>query len=316
MSPHANPMSPTAAYQELVDHKNYRYRGCAPDPDEPWLAAGGTEQDGKTVRVPLSAWSAPDLDGGEPQDVRIAREAAAIDVCVGCAVMVACARYANTVDSEGHVTEPQGVLGGERGLDRHRRLIARRHEVVAAAPDARFDTDQKRDILKALALRWDAREVAQVALMDIRKANWHRSNVANLLGLPKTATRMQVLEAAQARGLVPASWVRADDGTVPAVVTGMKATEETVQGPRRTAGRKPGRAKFAAIEGQLHVEFDVARREPSPVPEREPASDEPLDLVSLGQLELDLDAELAALTAAPVAVVHSLPTAMPLEAAA
>ncbi|MFC9497677.1 hypothetical protein [Streptomyces sp. NPDC056982] len=313
MSPHTDPISQQAAYEELVDHPYYRYRVCAPDPDEPHLAAGSIEQDGKLVRIPFSAWSAPDLDGGERQDVRIARENLAIEGCLGCRVMVACNRFANTVDADGHVTEPDGVLGGERGLDRHRRLIARRHEVVAAAPDARFDTDQKRDILKALALRWDAREVAQVALMDIRKANWHRSNVANLLGLPKTATRMQVLEAAQARGLVPASWVRADDGTVPAVVTGMKATEETVQGPRRTAGRKPGRAKFAAIEGQLHVEFDVARREPSPVPEREPVSDEPLDLVSLGQL--DLDAELAALTA-PVAVVRSLPTAMPLEAAA
>lgn len=281
-SPHTTSMSPTAAHQELVDHKYYRYRGCAPDPDDPSLAAGSIEQDGQMVRVPLSAWSAPDLDGGEPQDVRIARENAAIGVCVGCAVRVLCSRYANTVDSDGHVTEPQGVLGGERGLDRHRRLIERRHEVVAAAPDARFNTDQKRAIIKALALRWDAREVAQVAGMDIRTANWQRSHLVRLLGLPKDATRMRLLEAAQARGLVQADWVRADDGTVPAVVTAMKAHEETVQGPRRTVGRRPGRAKFAAIVGQL-----------------------------------DLDAELAALTAAPaVAVVHSLPTAMPLEAAA
>jgi hypothetical protein len=201
-----------------VDHKNYRYRGCAPDPDEPSLAAGSYEQDGKTVRVPLSAWSAPDLDGGEPQDVRIARENAAIDVCVGCPVMMLCSQYANTVDEDGHLAEPQGVLGGERGLDRHKRLIKRRHEVVAAAPDARFQTVQKQAVLKALAAHSDPLEVAAAAGLDERTANWQRSHLVRLLGLPRDASRGDLLAAAAGRGLLDGVSVMEDGKDVPAIV--------------------------------------------------------------------------------------------------
>ncbi|MFF1574731.1 hypothetical protein ACFVWR_18480 [Leifsonia sp. NPDC058292] len=217
-SPNPTSMSPTAAHRELVDHKWYRYRVCAPDPDEPSLAAGSIEQDGKTVRVPLSAWSAPDLDGGEPQDVRIARENMAIEACLGCRVMVACNRYANTVDADGHVTEPQGVLGGERGLDRHKRLIARRHQVVAAAPDARFQTEQKQAVLRALAVHSDPLEVAAAAGLDERTANWQRSHLVRLLGLPRDASRGDLLAAAAGRGLLDGVSVVEDGKDVPAIV--------------------------------------------------------------------------------------------------
>ncbi|MFF1358719.1 hypothetical protein [Streptomyces sp. NPDC058297] len=241
-SPRTKFLSLTAAYEELVDHKNYRYRGCAPDPDEPWLAAGSFEENGKTVRVPVSAWSAPDLDGGESQDVRIARENAAIEVCVGCPVMMLCNRHANTVDEDGHLAEPQGVLGGERGLDRHKRLIARRHEVVAAAPDARFQTVQKQAVLKALAAHSDPLEVAAAAGLDERTTNWQRSQMVTLLGLPRNASRGDLLAAAAGRGLLDGVSVVEDGKDVPAIVppgrpaaTAPSATK--LQRRRRAASR-------------------------------------------------------------------------------
>lgn len=309
-------MASRDAYNALTEHPRFKYRGCAPDPDEPHLAVGSQElEDGRRVRVPVTSWQAPDIDGGEPTDVRVARETAAIDVCVECPVMMACHTYSNTLDADGKLVEEFAVLGGERWQTRTRRLVeARSGMVPEAAPDDRFATDQKKAILKALALRWDAREIAQVALMNIRTANWQRSHLANLLGLSKDATRMQLLEAAQARGLIDAAWVRADDGSVPAVVTSMKARQETVQGPRRTAGRRPSRTKFTAIAGQLVVDVDVAQRRPRPEPSARPAASEPLPLAIPGQL--DLDAELAELLDSPEATVHTLIPAKRLEAAA
>lgn len=249
-------MSPTripSPYEALTEHPHYRYRGCAPDPDEPSLAAGVVElKDGRVLRVPVTAWETPDVDGGESQTVRLERETAAINVCFGCPVMLACAAYANTVGADGKLLEPEGIQGGERALERHKRLIrSRQAETPAPAADAAFATKQKQDLLYALARHTDPWDIATVADMDLRTANWQRSSLVRLLGLPKTATRNQVLERALERGLVDPKHVRMDDGSVPAVVRDMKTTPEPAPKLPPTRGRRPARSKFACIEGQL-----------------------------------------------------------------
>ncbi|RIH58166.1 hypothetical protein D3C59_36895, partial [Streptomyces sp. SHP22-7] len=83
-------LSAEAALTALLEHPHYRYRGCAPDPDDPRVAAGDNT-------VSVDAWQAPDVDGGEAREVREAREAAAIDVCVGCPVMVQCLAYGSSL---------------------------------------------------------------------------------------------------------------------------------------------------------------------------------------------------------------------------
>jgi hypothetical protein len=59
--------------------------------------------------------------------------------------------------------------------------------------------------------------MVRAEMPDVRTANWQRSALVRLLGLPKTATRMQVLEAARARGRLEGIEVVADDGSVPAI---------------------------------------------------------------------------------------------------
>lgn len=291
--------APAAAWQRLTDHRHYAYRGCAPDPDNPTRITGNPE-------LSSGVFTAPDVDGGEPQLERTAREDAAIEVCIECPVMMLCHTYANTVDRDGHLAEPYGIFGGERALDRHKRLVAKRHQVVAAAPDARFDTPQKRAVLKALAAHTDPYAIADAADMDIRTANWQRSNLVTLLGLKRTATRNELLDAAAERGLLDGVPVTRDDGTTPATVTGIRipatdkpphaqpaptpladtatATDADVEEPRTPAHpvriRSPRRTQFTAITGQLAL------------------------------WEAELEADLAA--------VHTLPTAPPvrLEAAA
>jgi hypothetical protein len=223
-----------AAYVEWTEHRFYAYRGCAQDPDEPRLAAGSVVRDGERVRVPLDAWSGgEDRDGGESQRARRVREADALEVCLNCPVMVSCDAYANSVTGDGRLAEPDGIRGGRTALERHRRFIARRHEVAAAAPDRRFGTAQKRAVLAALAAFVDPYEVAEEASrllrlwgegssgMDVRTANWQRSSLVTLLNLGKsTATRGELLAEAVRRGLLDAGVVVADDGSVPAVPLG------------------------------------------------------------------------------------------------
>jgi hypothetical protein len=204
-----------AARQALTEHRFYPYRGCAPDPDQPTRMAGNPD-------LPLGAHHAPDVDGGEDQQTRRAREEAAIEVCLSCPVMVQCDRYANSITSDGKLAEPDGIQGGRRALERHRLFIQTRHEVAAAAPDARFHTRQKQAILRALAAFTDPYDVASWAGMDVRTANWQRSVLVTLLNLNKaTATRRELLDAAVQRGLLDASAVVPDDGTVPAVPASM-----------------------------------------------------------------------------------------------
>jgi len=63
-------MTPNRAYTTLTEHPHYRYRGCAPDPDQPTRAQGN-------LAVPVDAWGPYTEDGGELTSVRNARQAAA-----------------------------------------------------------------------------------------------------------------------------------------------------------------------------------------------------------------------------------------------
>jgi hypothetical protein len=241
------------------EHPRFRYRGCAPDVDEPLRAAGNLD-------LTLDAWSGVDREGSEPQKEREARQAAAIDVCFGCAVMVQCAAYANSITADGRLAEPDGIWGGETALARHKALIAARH-AAPAAPDRRFATPQKQAVLRAFASVWDPYEVAERAGVDVRTANWQRSNLVTLLGLPRTATRGQLLAAAAERGLLDGVAVVADEGGVPAIPppTRMPTPPEPDPAPvtsSRPALPEPGpyepvrvprprRDRFTDIDGQL-----------------------------------------------------------------
>jgi len=132
-------------------------------------------------------------------------------------------------------------------------------------------TPQKQAVLGALAVCWDPAEVmVRAELRDVRTANWQRSQIVRLLGLAKSATRMEVLEAATGRGLLDGVTVVADDGSVPAVPA---ATEDVLaevagqvllwparraevqgarhRGPGRGVWRAPSlRRKFRSVAGQ------------------------------------------------------------------
>lgn len=285
------------AYVEWTEHRFYRYRGCAPDPDEPGMAVGsaGVDGQGRPVRVSVDAWLGEDRDGGEPQKVREARQASAKEVCLRCPVMVQCDAYASTVTPEGRLVEPEGIRGGRTALERHRALIKSRQAAPvlapSPAPDRLLDTKQKRDVLRALAVCWEPVEVMVAAGMpDVRTANWQRSALVRLLGLPKTATRMEVLEAARARGRLEGIRVVADDGSVPAIPPATEDVLMEVRGQvllwpakraevlpsasepgcrRRRVGRglrsRSLRSRFRAVPGQTEIE--VPDMSAGPVPE-------------------------------------------------
>lgn len=270
-----------AAHRALTEHRHYAYRGCAPDTDQPTRAAGNPD-------LSVDAWAAPDVDGGEDQITRREREDAAIDVCVGCPVMMLCHTYANSITPEGQLAEPYGVFGGERALERHKRLVAHRHEVLAAAPDARFHTVQKQAVLRALAAHTDPYTVADAAEVDVRTANWQRASLVRLLSLARTASRTELLAAAAERGLLDGVTLVEDDGSVPAIppptrmltppssATVALFTAPATRGSRTAAAddgqgapaaaqsaprvRTPRRARFTAIDGQLALDlFDTSR---------------------------------------------------------
>jgi hypothetical protein len=256
--------------REWVEHPHFKYRGCAPDPDDRMRMVGNPE-------LHVGAHHGPDAWAPEGQIERRVREERAIEVCLNCPVMVLCDRYASSVTAEGRLAEPEGVWGGRRALERHRALIASRH-AVAAAPDRRFHTEQKQAVLRALAACWDPFEVAAAAGVDVRTANWQRSSLVRLLGLPKTATRMRALAVARERGLLEDVQVVADDGSVPAIPPPTKTTVpdtepavapavpvgpvvlELVAAPAHPApeGRcrvvRPRRRRVAAVPGQLSLD--------------------------------------------------------------
>ncbi|MGA4867531.1 hypothetical protein ACPB9J_33395 [Streptomyces lavendulocolor] len=211
----------TLAQRALTDHPHYRYRGCAPDPDQPTQAAGDPD-------VALDAWLPYTGDGPEPQKERYAREKAAIAICERCPVLAACRTYANStltdpaVDGANGVrlVEPEGIWGGQRSLDRHRALIARRtaDHAVTERSLAEARTAQKQAVLAALAAEVYEDRVAARACMDVRTANWHRASLCSLLGLDKeTATRDELLEAALAHDVMPAGVRIVWDGLWPTI---------------------------------------------------------------------------------------------------
>ncbi|MDX3532714.1 hypothetical protein P1P75_41570 [Streptomyces sp. ID05-39B] len=252
-----------AAYAAFTEHPHFRYRGCAPDPDQPHLAAAD-----HTVSV--DAWQAPDLDGGEDRDVRAAREAAAVEVCVGCPVMVACDTYGASLTPEGQLAEPYAVLGGRTPLERHRLFVDYRRELQEQpqpAPVEQLHTTQKLAVLRALAAHTRPEDVAAAAGLDARKTNWQRSILVTALGLSRPATRMQVLAAAADLGLLDGVTVVPDDGTVPAVVKAPSRPRKTPPAPapvHTAALPEPGpyeptpvpalpRRRFTQVVGQLSL---------------------------------------------------------------
>jgi len=280
-------LDPKTTQQQLTDHPHYRYRGCAPDPDDPRVAAGDN-------RLPVDAWQAPDVDGGEDQLERRAREAAAIEVCVDCAVMVQCLAYGSSVTADGKLGEAFSILGGMTALERHRAFVKTRHEVAAPAPDQQLRTPQKLAVLRALAVHTDPYDVAAAAGMDVRTANWQRSILVTKLNLQRGATRRELLAEAVRRGLLAAVAVVDDDGTVPAVPPPTKmpaapapstvalfaerpsappaappAAPAEPEGdgadPDPVRVRGPRRDRFAAVVGQLSLD-DLAAADPLPFP--------------------------------------------------
>jgi hypothetical protein len=260
------PMPAAAARAEWVEHRFFKYRGCAPDPSNGRVLAARPD-------LPVDTHFPADRDGHEPQSVRVAREAAALELCLNCPVMVACDRYANSVTPDGRLAQPDGVWGGRLAKERREAFKARRHRVAVAAPDEQLQTTQKHAVLLALAMCPDgsAESVAAAAGVDARTANWQRSRLVTQLNLSKaTATRAELLSEAVRRGLLDASLVVADDGTVPAwspvTVAHAPATPLDAEGARagQSASSPAGspeaqsrtaaparRRRFHAVEGQL-----------------------------------------------------------------
>jgi hypothetical protein len=172
------------------------------------------------VSLSLDAWHGDDRDGSEPQREREARQAAAVEVCLSCPVMVQCDAYASSVvveDGQARLAEPAGVWGGRTALERHRAFIRRRHEVVVPAPRRLVLTGQREAVLLALAAHTVPELVAGAAGVDVRTANWQRRRLVTMLALPQAVSRRELLAAAVDRGLLDGSVVVGDDGSVPAV---------------------------------------------------------------------------------------------------
>ncbi|MFB7592408.1 hypothetical protein [Streptomyces sp. NPDC056169] len=226
-----------AAYRNLTEHRHYVYRGCAPDPDQPTQSAADPD-------LPLDAWGGSTLDGGQEQAERLDHQRRAIDICGRCPVRAACQVYANVEIPGGGLVEPDGIWGGERSLDRHRALIARRAADPVLAEPAPVSVEQiaeagsltKRALLRALARETDAELVAYRAGMDLRTSNWHRSTLCTLLGLDKeTASRAELLQTAQRHGLLPAGARIVPDGRWP--IAAAPTTDGARQ--RRLAPERP-----------------------------------------------------------------------------
>ncbi|WP_330328276.1 WhiB family transcriptional regulator [Streptomyces pseudovenezuelae] len=248
-------MARQTAYEAWTEHRFFKYRGCAPDVDDPGRAAGDPS-------LSLDAWVGDDRDGGESQREREARVAAAKAVCQRCPVLAECDAFADTV-KDGKLLEPVGIRGGKTALERHRRLIAARAREGAAvapvpAPDRMLMTVQKQAVLAALAVCWKPAEVMERAeLSDVRKANWQRSQIVRLLGLPKDASRMRVLEVARERGVLPDVSVVADDGTVRAIPPETKDVLREVGGQRLLWPSK--RSEVTAGPGEVAVRRGAGR---------------------------------------------------------
>lgn len=234
-----NRLDPKAANEALTHHPHYKYRGCAPDPDDPRLAAGDPS-------LSVDAWQAPDVDGGEDQEERAARVEAAKAVCRRCPVLAACAVFGAAVTAEGKLAERHAILGGLTAVERTKALVQERQAetvpvVTKPTPVEQMQTEQKLAVLRGLARHADPEQIALAAglgagLKGLRTAKWQLARLRTQLGLPKTASRTEVLEAAVARGLLLRDEVAVE---APVVVS--------VPGGRRGArGRR-----VASVPGQL-----------------------------------------------------------------
>jgi hypothetical protein len=144
---------------------------------------------------------------------REARKAAAVEVCLNCPVMVQCDAYANAVGADGKLVEPEGIRAARTALERHRALIRVRQVVSPEpAPVEQLQTEQKLAVLRALAAHADPERVAGAAGVDVRTANWQRTRLATQLGLPRSVSRRELLDAAVARGLLRSDEVVDDPG--------------------------------------------------------------------------------------------------------
>ncbi|MGW2384372.1 WhiB family transcriptional regulator [Streptomyces sp. NPDC001658] len=246
-------LDPKTARQELTDHPYYRYRGCAPDVDDPRLAAGDNA-------LLVDAWHAPDVDGGEEQEERNARVRAAKAVCGRCPVLAACAVFGASVTADGRLAERHSILGGLTAVERTKNLVQERQGEavpVEPAPVEQLQTEQKLTVLRALAAYESPEEVAAAAGLDVRTANWQRARITTQLGLGKSASRVEVLEAAVARGLLRADEVREAGSAAGAGSGGAAAAPPepaasgVVGGGCRVRGRRP-----VVLPGQLAFDFD------------------------------------------------------------
>lgn len=237
-------LDPKTARHELTDHRFYRYRGCAPDPDDPRMAAGDPE-------LSVDAWQSPDVDGGEDQEQRVVRVQAAKAVCARCPVLEACAAYGASVTGDGRLAERHAILGGLTVLERTKALVEERQEQAVARPEPapveQLRTEQKLAVLKALARFEEPELIAAAASVDVRTAKWQISRLTTQLGLEKTASRAELLEAAVARGLLSQVDVAVDGGPVapPPVLGGFRSVP--------CAGRRRGGRRVAAVRGQLSL---------------------------------------------------------------
>ncbi|MGV9278140.1 WhiB family transcriptional regulator [Streptomyces griseosporeus] len=238
----------------------------------------------------MDAWQAPDVDGGEEPEVRAERVRAAKAVCAACPVLDACAVFGASVTAEGRLAEPWSILGGMTALERTKALVVERQQVPVrrAVPVDQLRTPQKLAVLRALAAHEDQEAVAVAAGVDVRTANWQRSRLRTQLGLPRSASRRDILDAAVARGLLTADEVAAAPAVVsapPAVglgagvlpiagVAGQGAVGRAQLSRRgrarvsRRGGGRPGRGRRTAarplqvLPGQLA--FDFSPPAPSP----------------------------------------------------
>ena len=249
-------LDPKTASELLTDHPYYRYRGCAPDPEQPRLAAGDPS-------LSVDAWQAPDVDGGEEPEERAVRVEAAKAVCARCPVLDACAVFGASVTADGRLAERHSILGGLTPLERTKVLVRERQaapaQVVAPvpAPVKHIQTAQKVAVLRALARFEEPERVAVAAGLGageegLRTAKWQISRLKTQLGLSKSASRREVLAAAVARGLL-----RPDEVADPRPAAPVPAEESVsgAAGPVRLVPRGRSRRRAGAMmPGQLALD--------------------------------------------------------------